>query len=170
MEETNLTHVWCFPGLKEVPQEFGKLVHLQSVQLEVCSMWRQSNLEDDYWRILLQGNPLVAPFSLLYKKNPLLLMEIFNTEVQDWLGWKYATALPRLYFCFTHFIFFCRQATHLDISNAGLDDLPSFIGRLTGLLRLDLRNNLLSTLPTELGMLTQLRVCEQMMKMCWLPN
>ena len=24
-----------FPGLKEVPQEFGKLVNLQSVQLEV---------------------------------------------------------------------------------------------------------------------------------------
>ena len=38
----------------------------------------------------------------------------------------------------------------LDISNAGLDSLPSFFGRLTRLLRLDLRNNLLSTLPTEL--------------------
>jgi len=76
----------------------------------------------------MEGNPLISPCNLLYKKNPLLLMQVFNTK-----------------------------ATQLDISNAGIDHLPPFIGRLTDLVRLDLKNNLLSTLPTELGFLTQLK-------------
>ena len=37
-----------FPGLKEVPQEFGKLVNLQSVQLEVrFSLHRLLEFDED---------------------------------------------------------------------------------------------------------------------------
>jgi len=103
LKELNLD----FTGLKEIPQEFGKLTNLQAIQL--------------------QGNPLDRLFDCLYKKNPLLLMQIFNQEAES-----------------------------LNLSQAGLDEIPAFIGRLTCLKRLDLRHNRISSVPVEVGLLNNL--------------
>jgi Leucine-rich repeat (LRR) protein len=47
-------------------------------------------------------------------------------------------------------------ATHLDLSNLGLTELPPEIGNLTGLQSLALMSNQLSSLPPEFGNLTGL--------------
>jgi internalin A len=49
------------------------------------------------------------------------------------------------------------EASELDISALGLDEIPASLGRLSHLRRLDVSGNKLTKMPDELGNLTQLR-------------
>lgn len=96
-----------FTGICNIPPGIGRMKQLLGLQLE--------------------GNKLDHPADVLYAKNPLLCVSIYDPSTEE-----------------------------LDLSGCTLRQLPLAIGTMSYLRSLDLRNNKLETLPLELGLCTKI--------------
>lgn len=81
-------------GITTFPPEVGELRLLEDLQVDGC--------------------PLVSPYDMLYRKDPLLVIAIHDTQLQS-----------------------------LDISETGLEEVPSQVLKLTALTSLNMAKNAL---------------------------
>ena len=143
-----------FNDISELPKQFGELPNLERLnagfnplgpELPAClsTLPKLSELNLDFSNIRnlplcfgemavlselqLEGNALEHPFDAIYKKSPLLLVDFFNTETET-----------------------------LDLSDCGIEEIPSEIGRLQRLYSLDLSDNDIKVVSQAVGQLYNL--------------